>query len=321
MVAYTVFGVIAALLLIGAGYEWVARRREPSAPLEGRLADVGGYRLHLRLAGAGEPAVVVIAGAGDPSSSWGPVQAEVARFAQILTYDRAGLGRSDDGPPASPDRYVTELHALLGRAGLTGPFVLVGHSFGGLLARLYAARHPGQIAGMVLVDPAYEALFDSPQMERVLSVGGGVIRLLSATSAVGLPRLMGNWFAMAFPEQRALWPRLTPAERRAWAADIYRTWRGGLLRDFGAVRAVAQAVRAESDGPPLAHVELVVLSNGRIQGSAGVEWVRAHAELAAQSARSTHHVSDRNSHMMHWTQPELVVAAIRQVVDGVRQHS
>lgn len=319
MIGYWVLIVLAGLLLVGAGYECAARRRERAAPVDGQLVDVGGYRLHMRVAGEGEPTVVVIAGAGDPASSWGPVQSEVGRFTRILTYDRAGLGRSDEGPPAGPERYMQELHTLLERAGLAGPYVLVGHSFGGLLARLYASRYPRGIAGMVLVDPAYERLFDSPAMGRVLGVGGLIMQALTATSAVGLPRLMGERFGMAFPEQRALWPHLTPAQRIAWSADIYRTWRGGLVRDFAAVRAVAQAMRERPAGPEFAELVLAVISNGRIQGSVGAEWVKAHGDLAAQSSRHTHFISEVNSHMMHWTQPDRVVAAIREVVEKVRR--
>src|SRR5215216_1696212 len=130
----------------------------PSEPQPvGRLVDVGGYRLHLACQGEGSPTVVMEAAIGETGLLWSPVQPTVAQRTRACVYDRAGYGWSDPSPrPRTAAVMVEELHRLLGAAGVPGPYVLVGHSFGGLLVRLYAARYPQEVAGLVLVDSAHE---------------------------------------------------------------------------------------------------------------------------------------------------------------------
>ena len=126
---------------------------EREAPVEGRYVDVDGDRLFLRCAGEGSPTVVLEAGAGLDSSDWQAVQPNVADFTRVCSYDRRGLGRSEEGPEAVGEGSVAgQLHELLETAGVEPPFVLVGHSMGGLYVRTYAKRYPGEAVGMVLVD-------------------------------------------------------------------------------------------------------------------------------------------------------------------------
>src|SRR5215213_6006374 len=122
------------LLLLGARSESVAEDADVRAyPPPGQLVDVGGYRLHLNCAGTGSPTVVIDAGWGDWSASWSSwVQPEVAKTMRVCTYDRAGMGWSEAGPlPRTAEQFTKELHSLLQRAAIPGPYVLVGHSMGG----------------------------------------------------------------------------------------------------------------------------------------------------------------------------------------------
>ncbi len=121
------------------------------------MIDVGGYRLHINCAGNpidGSPTVVMDAGGYDSSESWNKVQPEIAKFARVCVYDRAGLGKSERRPsPSYPSQEVgKDLHTLLVNAHIAAPFVLVGHSFGGMNVRLYASQHPQEVVGMVLVN-------------------------------------------------------------------------------------------------------------------------------------------------------------------------
>jgi len=140
--------------------------------LTGGLVDVGGYRLRIERLGKGSPAVVMEAGLAQPRNTWGRVPTDVAAFTQVVIYDRAGLGESDPGPaPRTSKQIVAELRTLLANAGVNGPYVLVGHSFGGLSARFYAGQYPNEVAGMVLVDASHEDEYDRlaalmPQQER-----------------------------------------------------------------------------------------------------------------------------------------------------------
>ena len=129
--------------------------KEYSAP--GQLVDVGGYKMHINCVGQGSPTVILEAGTGDFSLIWAYVQPEVAKYTRVCSYDRAGFGWSEASPhPRTGNMMVEELHTLLVKANIQGPYVLVGHSLGGLLARVYTHNYPDEVAGLVLVDSAYE---------------------------------------------------------------------------------------------------------------------------------------------------------------------
>jgi pimeloyl-ACP methyl ester carboxylesterase len=124
----------------------------------GRLVDVGGYRLRVDCYGQGDVTVVLEAGLCQTRASWGRVVDDIASFARVCAYDRAGLGESDRAPgPRTPSRAVEDLERVLVAARAKAPYVLVGHSVGGLTVRLYAARHPERVRGLVLVDASHEA--------------------------------------------------------------------------------------------------------------------------------------------------------------------
>jgi len=123
--------------------------------------DVGGHSLQLLVGGQGSPAVVFEGGFGAGIASWSRVQKDVAAFAQTVSYDRAGLGQSDPGPkPRSAKQIATELHVALQKAGIKPPYVMVGHSFGGIYVRVFADMYPNEVAGLVLIDPSQESFND-----------------------------------------------------------------------------------------------------------------------------------------------------------------
>jgi pimeloyl-ACP methyl ester carboxylesterase len=124
----------------------------------GSLIDLGGYKLHLFCMGKGRPTVILDSGMGDSSAVWSLIQPELSATTRVCSYDRAGTAWSDSGPvPRTMKQEVAELHELLRKAKEDGPFVLVGHSYAGLLARVYAAAYPSEVAGIVLVDSTHES--------------------------------------------------------------------------------------------------------------------------------------------------------------------
>jgi pimeloyl-ACP methyl ester carboxylesterase len=157
--------------------------------------DVGGRKLHLVCRGRGSPAVVMEAGMGDGSDSWTPVMKRIAAFSRVCAYDRAGIGTSDPAgtKPRSGAAITSDLHKLLAAAHVRPPYVLVGHSVGGLLVRLYAAAYRREVAGIVLVDSAHEGLG-----------GGGPMTMLVLT-----PREPLDLAAM-----------MQTARRRRWSANV-----------------------------------------------------------------------------------------------------
>lgn len=157
ILAITVIFVL-GLAAMGLLYQTLATKTDQRKyPPPGKLVDVGGYRLHLNCAGEGKPTVVIDSGAGNSSLDWVLVQPEVASFTRVCTYDRAGYGWSDPSRKSrTSQQSVDELHALLVKAGIEPPYVLVGHSLGGMNVRLYTSQYPEEVVGMVLVDSGHE---------------------------------------------------------------------------------------------------------------------------------------------------------------------
>ena len=167
---WLVVPVIATLLLIAVGGAFAtvsAATGRTAESASGQMIDVGGHRLYIECSGSGSPTVVLQAGLGASSSSWAGIAPNVAASTTVCAYDRAGHGRSEEAAgPQDGIALATDLHTLLERAGVAGPYVLVGHSSGGPYVRVFAARYPDQVAGMVLLDAqpadAFTALPDYP---------------------------------------------------------------------------------------------------------------------------------------------------------------
>ncbi|MGH2515236.1 MAG: alpha/beta fold hydrolase, partial [Ktedonobacterales bacterium] len=205
---------------VGLAYQALATARDTRRyPAPGRLVDIGGSRLHLTRTGAGGPTVVLDAGLAGFSLDWGLVTPQVAQYTTVCAYDRAGYGWSDPGPlPRTSSRIAAELHALLRRAGVAPPYVLVGHSFGGFNVRLFAEHYPHEVAGMVLVDVSHEDFASRlphemrAGYERYERAEVPLLRLGAALARFGLVRLAveRDWLTLldAFnalpPHQRAM---------------------------------------------------------------------------------------------------------------------
>jgi pimeloyl-ACP methyl ester carboxylesterase len=212
---WVLYPVLIALIFAGVGgsYETIQEQVERSSAMPGRLVDVGGRRLYLHCTGSGSPTVVLISGLAEASAYWGGwIAPVVSRNTTVCVYDRAGQGRSD--PPPSPQDGVavaTDLHAMLDRAQIPGPYVLVGHSTGGVYARIFAAHYPEQVEGMVMLDSqpneAFTGLPDFPFLYGV--VIRRVTALFPSLARVGLLRLVNQFIPDPLPvpardEERAL---------------------------------------------------------------------------------------------------------------------
>jgi pimeloyl-ACP methyl ester carboxylesterase len=185
--------VIGTLMLfaIGGGFATVtATNGLGAAPSPGRMIDVGGRRLYIECTGSGGPAVILQAGLGESSSAWSLIAPAVAKTTTVCTYDRAGHGRSDEAAgPQDGIALATDLHTLLQRAGVPGPYILVGHSSGGPYVRVFAGRYPDEVAGMVLLDPqpadAFTALPDYPLTYQIIHLTFGLGPTLARAGLIG----------------------------------------------------------------------------------------------------------------------------------------
>jgi alpha-beta hydrolase superfamily lysophospholipase len=197
---WLLYPVLAVLTLasVGGGYQTVREAVDARAhPMPGQLIDVGGHRLHLHCAGSGSPTVVLEPGAGGISSDLRWVAPAVARDTRVCVYDRAGRGWSEPADTRQDAaKIASDLHTLLRRGNVPGPYVLAGHSFGGLYTLTFAAQHPHDVAGMVLVDStapesAANPRATPPRDEDSYNLTGRVSALLSTSARLGLGRLVG----------------------------------------------------------------------------------------------------------------------------------
>jgi pimeloyl-ACP methyl ester carboxylesterase len=225
-------GLVVALLalaVVGAIYQAIATElAERAYPPPGEMVDVGGYNLHINCLGQGSPAVVLDAGSGGMSAQWVRVQQEVSGTTRVCAYDRAGMGWSEMGPAPRDAKQITgELHTLLGKAGIEGPYVLVGHSFGGMYMQTYAARYPEEVAGVALVDSPVgpdqfsqrpEAQDSNEPQKQAFAVVPLLVRLgVSLPARLGVVRLLSELDPASPdlpPQQRAQIDALTPSTRQ-----------------------------------------------------------------------------------------------------------
>ena len=243
---YLMFAVL-AISSIGGGYETVREAADANAyPMPGTLIDVGAYSLHLNCTGSGSPTVVLEPGAGEMSANMGWITTAVARHTRVCVYDRAGRGWSETADtPQDGARIATDLHTLLHGAGVPGPYVLAGHSFGGLYVRIFAAHYPDEVAGLVLVDstasrePAKPATLASGDQNSYNAIGR-ISTLASIPARVGLARLYGQVSFGALPPRSRDEVRASTANASTVASTVEEylrasasTQQAASLRDFG----------------------------------------------------------------------------------------
>ena len=169
---------------------------------EGRLVRAGDHHVRLYEEGAGSPAVVIIAGAGDCADSWVPIRHHLAAAHRVVSYDRAAIGGSDEAALASTERYLAELDAVVDAASPQDPVILAGHSLGGLIARLYQHARPGRVGGLALLDSTPEAVADDRGVQAGFLASGIAARLLRLLTPLGFTRLLLNAQKMPlYPEQ------------------------------------------------------------------------------------------------------------------------
>lgn len=298
-VALGAFLIVAALS--GATYQWIATRKELAAtPPPGRLVDIGGYRLHLWCTGDGAPAVILDTGLGGSSAGWGFVQPDVARFTRVCSYDRAGMGYSDPGPsPRTARRIASELAELLGRSGIDGPVVLVGASIAGLNVRVFASDHPERTAGLVLVDASHEdQAHEVPRMARIVPL----------LSTIGVLRLFGVSFGQRI---ESLAPSVRQfARATSFRAAGYKAAADEIIHIWESASEVRRSRRRLT-------IPVLVITGGR---GADENWRRLQRDQASLSDRGCLIVAQDSGHVVSVDQPEVVVDAIRTVVETARGH-
>jgi pimeloyl-ACP methyl ester carboxylesterase len=313
------FAIVVALLCtfpVETPAQTVDTAQSPPPPI-GKLVDVGGYRVHLYCTGTGSPTIVIV-GAGY-SFDWGLVQPEVAGFTQVCSYDHSGTAWSDPGPKDSCPLRVSEVHLALKNAGIAGPYVFVGHSLGGLIARLYAGQYPNDVAGVVFVDHALAMLSRRPPP------GGGAAPMSPPPTLPPGARISKgmeddpNFSKMAVRDREL--HRWWTAQARDQAASQDSV---DMLMDC--VDQTDAVMKDQSH--PLGNKPIVDVTAGTapplpppVAETRRHKYAELQAKLMSLSANSKQLVAENSGHFIIIDRPEVVIDAIRQVVRSVRENT
>lgn len=303
--------VVAATLVVR---QVAVHRAERDFPPPGRVVVVDGRRSHIHCTGRGSPTILLESGLDDRGSwSWVSVHDSLARVSRVCAYDRAGILWSEPREgPRDAERIAGELHAVLAAAGEAPPYVLVGHSVGGLLVRVYDGRYPGEAAGFVFVDashPEQDRRFPA-EVRRVIERGKG--------------EPDRRWlFRLAAPYRIFAPERATPRTAYWW-----RSLPEGVMTEGRQIDAMSE--QAARTGP-LGDRPVVVLTAAVARQMPGISaegnaamrrtWLELHREMAALSTNADHRVVEGASHYIHRDRPQAVVAAVRDVVTAVRERA
>ncbi len=307
------------VILAGAGvvYERIAEDSDAQRyPPPGALVDIGGRSLHVNCTGSGSPTVLLEAGGGGTSLDWSLVQPVLAASTRICAYDRAGSGWSDAGPmPRSPRTIVDDLDALLRIGKISGPYVVVSHSDSGLSALLFAIEHRDATAGVVFVDARHPSSLSVAERKNQLDQAQMLPAITTIVGRSGIGRLFGAaLFPQIYPEGRFLSPAtrelmLMQASRPAYVDQVISSIASATANDFEITAAHAASLGSIP--------EVVLTTEEYLARYPG--WRAGQEELATLSTDAVHrYVGPASEHYVAWQHPEIVIAAVTQVVDSVR---
>lgn len=313
-----------ALLATGTLYQSAAAWHDERAnPPPGQLVDIGGYRLHIHCTGpvTGAPTLILDHGGGGfGAADWAIVAPELAKLARVCAYDRAGYGYSDPSPrPRTVDHETDELHALLERAGIAGPYVLVADSLGAYTLRMFATRYPEQVSGMVLIDGSDETEWSVPEIREYNQQFGLYTALCRATTPIGLYRALGETGVLEHPLLGYV-----PEDLAARARPL--TYRPAYCRtiheETSLARLEASAEMLRASRRPLGDLPIIVLTAGSGYPSEGYRrgWLAAQADLRSLSTRAEQRIADSATHVSLLTdQSQVVVEAVRDVLRRIEE--
>jgi pimeloyl-ACP methyl ester carboxylesterase len=328
--------LVALLTLCGIAYQAFGIRSDKRRfPAPGRMVDVGGHRLHLYELGSGSPTVVLESGISASSLNWRAVQSEVANFARVCSYDRAGLGWSElCGQPCTPSSLAGQLRALLREAGLPAPYILVGHSFGGLVVRSFAERYRDETAGVVLVDPLDPAEWTplTTQQQRIINHGVSLSRRGALAARTGLvrlcldlllsgknfvPRLAAKaWSSRASEVTDRIAEQVRKMPPETWPL-VAAHWKQpkcfeGMARHF---ECLAESIQEMGDAPPLT-IPITMLS-GKLN-----DHPTDPREYGARISKDVDLIiAEQSGHWIQLDEPHLVVNSILELVESWRKSS
>lgn len=306
---------VVAISIAGAAYQYASSRSDARLhPPPGVMVRVGETQLHLHCLGEGSPTIVLEAGRGEDSTSWQPVHESLSSATRTCAYDRAGLGWSDyAGSSKSYEDIADELRALLGEIEVPPPYVIAGHSFGGIVARSFYKKYPDEVAGIALIDSSHENQDARlAPLEPAESISESFLETSGpALATLGILRLTG----MLHPGSHPAIPdelqktRIALRDRSSW------------IRGVLVYRSIS-STDISIEPPNLGQLPLLVVTAGDAKDSddpADAEWLKMQKELAALSSVSRHIIPDGTTHYVQFDNAPLVVEEIFRLLDVISE--
>lgn len=313
-------GTLAMLAIGGALYQAISTKIDAKKyPPIGKLVDIGGYNMHLHTTGTGGPTVVLDAGMGCNALGWSLVQPEIAKFARVTSFDRPGNGWSDESPlERTSQNIVTELHTALHKAKIPGPYILVGHSFGGLNARLFASFYPDEVLGVVLVDSSHEDQMEKipmPQMNHTMMMLAsrlGIVRLfthlpLYKKGVAVFPEQIQNQLLTQLRTTKFMRTVLQESSQVKTSCDQLKAVGGHLGDKPLIVISAAKTTPAEGSGLTQEQIDAIHIPFKELQ-----------KDLVTKSTRGKQIFAEESDHMVTLNQPQIIIDSVKEMVDSLR---
>lgn len=318
---------LAVLLVVsGAAFEAVASYQGANKyPPEGKLVDVGGFKLHLQQQGTGKPVILLETGSGLASSSWNDLPKKLADYGTVVTYDRAGYAWSDKALTArTGSNIVRELYTALKKEKIEGPYVLVGHSLGGMYSRLFAQTYPAEVGGVVLLDARPEdftketaPFFEAAGLDPI-TVNTPSASTLALLKRLGIIRLMEN----------SVLPGLSEAEQdRAMNVELQPKFFQAQEQELKNLASLEDAIRGQS----LEDLPVTIITHGIPTDATAVGitrknseemeklWQEQQKQLLSLSTDSKLIIAEKSGHFVMDDEPELVFNAIKERVEQAKR--
>jgi pimeloyl-ACP methyl ester carboxylesterase len=302
------------LLFIITALSFTSNAQAKGKRYPGKLVDIGTHRLHINCVGEGTPSVIIDSGIGGFSLEWITIQNSLADNVRVCSYDRAGYGWSDPGPaPRTTARIAEELRTLLIEARIPGPYLLVGHSFGGYNIRYFASEYPELTAGLVLIDSSHPEQFNTEEFKRI-KPKPQLENLVKRNNSIRI-RMVHPIIANNYPQE---------TKRAAALLMMTMKSKSTLINELDYMETSAKQVSERTNHQPYEFPVIIITRGKRVwpENELGdrreQQWSRLQNDLLNISLQSDHFLAYESGHIIHLDQPELVSENIQLAVNKSR---
>lgn len=322
--------IITVFAALGINQKITLQRTRSKFPAPGKLVQVAGHRMHINCKGSGSPSVVIDAGNGSFSLEWTRIRDQLSQSVRVCAYDRSGYGWSEPGLlPRDGAKVVSELHQLLQAAGEPGPYLLIGHSLGGVHIRLYAGSYPDEVTGLILIDTAYP-LEISPEFRLQMQSSIGFYQVMNLLTRSGLLRILGPLGGENSMPQTA---HKLPVELQEAYLNLLldpQQYTAAISEMENLPRTFEQTSQSLHGRQPLGDLPLIVLTAGQTSASGSTPFnehyvpvssnqIKLQLELAALSSQGEQRVIAESGHSVHLDAPEEVIRAVRDLIETINK--